>query len=597
MKRKNFSFILCLILLLSFTAPSYADRTSRNVGDAKAFQQALDDGITDITITSSFSGNFIIPRWVYSISGRNSNITISPSDESKPVFDAESSTKKNLVRAAEVLLWWPSAVIHGAASKSTADTLKFSDLTILCGTRPGIDCDSLSKPVTFSNVTFKGVRSGNQENFSGCYPSTESTFTGCTFESLAWCIDTVSVSSYSLNIKNCTFRNSSQALSVSSSGSGARASLTNCKGENINWWVIQHQTGTSIMYVTVDQATINSFAGSDYSHKMIEALNDNNRYNSQQFYQYMEDLSRNFKALSDGAKNLIFKEQSKGWDDIRIYAMTELNRKLREADINNTDEIISLYALLACAPVAGLLDYDGDIPFDRLLSKCEEILGYSVKDRNLIRPIAYGFLSQTELEPLAKIGARISWGNTGNVRDAMSRIEQTPDRIFRENIHRLQDWLTALDDMRDKMRELQREFQSSYPDNYRAIAEFERRTRGVYDLGVAANRAAAAIFFDLPTDTAFAANFARVSREDNASRIIGICRELGSFYVVSQRLCVLNRTNTIRNEMLKLWKESLSEGWINKDNSKYEELVSSLATDPDIMRDATRINDFFREWK
>ena len=39
------------------------------------------------------------------------------------------------------------------------------------------------------------------------------------------------------------------------------------------------------------------------------------------------------------------------------------------------------------------------------------------------------------------------------------------------------------------------------------------------------------------------------------------------------------------------------EGWIKTDTSNYEQLMSSLSTDPDIMRDATRLNDFFREWR
>ena len=136
-------------------------------------------------------------------------------------------------------------------------------------------------------------------------------------------------------------------------------------------------------------------------------------------------------------------------------------------------------------------------------------------------------------------------------------------------------------------------------DDYQYASEFERKIRAIYDLGVASNRVAAAIFFDLPTDVAFASNFARVSRESSPSRIVGICRELGSFYSVSQRLCVLNRTNTIRDELMKLWKNKLVETHFfgSDDNSRYESLVTSLTTDPDIMRDATRVNDFFREWR
>ena len=80
---------------------------------------------------------------------------------------------------------------------------------------------------------------------------------------------------------------------------------------------------------------------------------------------------------------------------------------------------------------------------------------------------------------------------------------------------------------------------------------------------------------------------------------MGICRELGSFYSVSQRLCVLNRTQTIRNELLRTWKKELTESSFfgKDDDSKYDELLATLGTDPDLMRDAVRVNDFFREWR
>ena len=75
--------------------------------------------------------------------------------------------------------------------------------------------------------------------------------------------------------------------------------------------------------------------------------------------------------------------------------------------------------------------------------------------------------------------------------------------------------------------------------------------------------------------------------------------ELEDAVILSQRLCVLNRTNTLRNEILKTWKNALVETHFfgSADNSKYESVVSSHATDPDIMREAQRLNDFFRDWR
>lgn len=363
--------------------------------------------------------------------------------------------------------------------------------------------------------------------------------------------------------------------------------------------MIHHEPGTSIMYVTVDQATIDSYSGSDYYHKALDSLTNINGYRNEQFSSFIEDLTARFKALTPEARNIINKEKMRSWDDIRVYAMTELTRKLREADVNNPGDITALYALLACAPVAELFEPDGSIPFNKQVLMCVNTLSNSVGDKNLIMPLVYGFLDNQELAPLTKTCARISWGNSGNVNAALARIDQRPDRIFRENIHRLQDWLTDLDSAQRMMNNFKGEIRSAFPDDYRKLSEYERTLRNIYDFAVASNRVAAAIFFDLPTDLAFAVNFARVSDESNQSRITGICRELGSFYSLSQRLCVLSRTNTLRNEILRLWKNKLVEThWFSADdNSKYEELVASLRTDPDLMRDASRSNDFFREWR
>ena len=70
-----------------------------------------------------------------------------------------------------------------------------------------------------------------------------------------------------------------------------------------------------------------------------------------------------------------------------------------------------------------------------------------------------------------------------------------------------------------------------------------------------------------------------------------IAREIGPFYSVSQRLCVLQSTNSVREELLRLWKGTLAK-------ERYDgDLKSYLSTDPDIMRDAKRIEDFFKEWR
>ena len=207
---------------------------------------------------------------------------------------------------------------------------------------------------------------------------------------------------------------------------------------------------------------------------------------------------------------------------------------------------------------------------------CDEVLKSIVSDENLLFPALMSFFDSRELAPLGRTASRISWGNTGNVRTAYANITQEPDRIFRGNIHRLQDWLINLDDARKLMQTLRNEIQAAHPQDYNYITEYEKNIRSVYDFAIAVNRISAAVFFDLPTNIAFAANFARVKEESNPSRIMGICRELEAFYSISQRLCVLNRTQTLRNELIKTWKDALSvKNWFSSnDTSKYDELIA-----------------------
>ena len=81
-----------------------------------------------------------------------------PLESDKPVFEAESSAGKNAVRAAELWLFWPAALVHAAVSPWTADTLTIRDLTIeIYGSNScGIDVSDLSKPVYIKNVNFVG---------------------------------------------------------------------------------------------------------------------------------------------------------------------------------------------------------------------------------------------------------------------------------------------------------------------------------------------------------------------------------------------------------------------------------------------------------
>ncbi|MBR1601806.1 MAG: hypothetical protein IJ667_00015 [Synergistaceae bacterium] len=173
--RNAIAVFLCFAVMSGCQAAAKSKYAS--VSSASALEKALNDGdITQITITSSITGNFVIPRWIESISGSHSGITITQDKSDKPVFDAESSAKKNAARAAEWYLFWPAAVYHSITSPWTADTLTISNLTIeIYGKSCGIDVSSLSKPVYINNVTFsrKGsgasaYHGGSNVHLSGC---------------------------------------------------------------------------------------------------------------------------------------------------------------------------------------------------------------------------------------------------------------------------------------------------------------------------------------------------------------------------------------------------------------------------------------------
>ena len=156
---RNSVVVFFFLLFLTLLSCGQAWAKSIYVSSASELEKALEDGdITHITIQHSITGNFVIPRWVESISGSTPDITITQDKSDKPVFEAESSAGKNAVRAAELWLFWPAALVHAAVSPWTADTLTIRDLTIeIYGSNScGIDVSDLSKPVYIKNVNFVG---------------------------------------------------------------------------------------------------------------------------------------------------------------------------------------------------------------------------------------------------------------------------------------------------------------------------------------------------------------------------------------------------------------------------------------------------------
>ena len=607
---RNVALCLISICLTLFVFVFCASATTRDVRTADELQQALDDGITDIRITSSISGNFIVPRWVSSLSGTGTHVILSPKDKDKPVFDAESSAKKNVVRTLETAVFFPAALVHGYMAKTTADMLMFQNMTVECDNR-GIDADALSKPVVVKNVTFKGR---NGRNTAGIYPSTKTTFEGCTFEGLTWCIATRSVSAYDLDIRDCRFKNVGQALSVSLSGSGAKAELTRCRGENIGYWVILHKPDAK-MSVTVGQFTINSCPRGGFYHKLLDGLKDNMAYGEKsEFSKTRKDVFDKERAVEDLIKRLGAENYTPGalqdWDSARTFAALKLREALEAENAwapgeeerspehkKAIDRCYAFYALLAKAPLGSLSE-----------DSVRGGLGTFVSDKNLVNAVVSELNNKNQLWILGLLSPRIRWGNTGDVRSAFAsqkNIELNIDRIFRRNIYRLRDWLSDLDWAHKAIADLEQKARGSFPNDIQYLKGLQDAQRDIRDFENSLGRAIRAIFFDIPMQTIFAAGYARTAEEADdktgvffkevslkgQTRIMQIAREIGPFYSVSQKLCVLQSTNSVREELLRLWKGTLTK-------ERYDgDLKSYLSTDPDIMRDAERIENFFKEWR
>lgn len=612
---RNVALCLISICLTLFVFVFCASATTRDVRTADELQQALDDGITDIRITSSISGNFIVPRWVSSLSGTGTHVILSPKDKDKPVFDAESSAKKNVVRTLETAVFFPVALIHGYMAKTTADMLTFQNMTVECDNyHGGIYADALSKPVVVKNVIFKG-KEGKGGEIAGICPSTKTTFDGCTFEGVGWCIYTRSLSAYDLDIRDCRFKNVGQALSVSLSGSGAKAELTRCRGGNMGYWVVLHNPDDR-MSVTVDQSTIDSYSKGRFYHKLLDGLKDNMAYGEDsEFSKAFKDVFDKKKAVEDLTKRLGSESPTPGvlqdWDSARTFAALKLREALEAENAwapgeeerspehkKAIDRCYGFYVLLAMSPIASMSE-----------DSIRGGLGTFVSDKNLVNVVVPEFFhDKNQLWILGLLSPCIRWGNTGNVRSAFASqkiIDLNIDRIFRRNIDRLRDWLSDLDWAHKAIADLEQKARGSFPNDIQYLKGLQDAQRDIRDFENSLGRAIRAIFFDIPMQTIFAAGYARTAEEADdktgvffkevslkgQTRIMQIAREIGPFYSVSQKLCVLQSTNSVREELLRLWKGTLTK-------ERYDgDLKSYLSTDPDIMRDAERIENFFKEWR
>ncbi|WP_298778556.1 hypothetical protein, partial [uncultured Fretibacterium sp.] len=209
---------------------------------------------------------------------------------------------------------------------------------------------------------------------------------------MGWCIYTRSLSAYDLDIRDCRFKNVGQALSVSLSGSGAKAELIRCRGENVGYWVILHNPDDR-MSVTVDQSTIDSCPRGGFYHKLLDGLKDNMAYGEKsEFFKTFNDVIDKEKVVEDLIKRLGSEDHTpdalQDWDSTRTFAALKLREALeaengwapREEERSPEhkkaiDRCYAFYALLAKAPLGALSEYSirGSLAF--------------VSDQNLVNAV------------------------------------------------------------------------------------------------------------------------------------------------------------------------------------------------------------------
>lgn len=585
-------------VLLSFIAFLYLEMSaavageSVNVRNADELQKALKNkNATTIYIHAPIKGNFLIPKWVSRILGSPTGVVMTPANPAEPFFKASEG-------------WYGGS-----------DILTISGLTIECpGKIGGIDFDSLSKSVHFDNVVFKGI-APKGEGATGIRPSTKTKFTNCTFENLIWSVSTIGSAAYDLEITECTFKNTGQALAVNQDTSKGKALITNSRGENLGYWVILHRDNS--MVVTVDQKSINAAKGTIFYHKLTEKLEDGRRYGESVLEKYAKELmerenlvGKSIVILDEYMESLKKRKQT---DLLSLLTTVRYEqRDLPEIDFSDSDlsaqEIkeninrhVTLYAFLAMLP----LETQQDI--------WEDALRNFVKDENIVQVVGgKPLLYDHEPAMLGLVTPNIFWGDTGNVRDAfINKIKiSTPDQNFRNRNQAFRDWWIAAISMEGQMDKIREAADIYFRNNPAYTRELQNTLREIHNLWIVTSRIVRIAYYDIPMQVVFAASYARTTNEifneDTAwasywkgyinvsdkgkDRITQMAREIGPYYNISQRLCVLPATNTIRAELMKIWGKALKI-------EKEEDLKSLMATDHDEMRGFEEIEGFFKVWQ
>ena len=652
--------VLGLIVAPVFSFSVEASVISRGVSSPEEFQKALNDGVQDIIIMKSIKGNWKIPRWVHSISGTDNTIVVSPEDEGKPVFYLDNSNRDDvandiigagagiggvagagygavqagslalLVPVVGPVLAVPAAVVGGivggaaggiaggaavaigeavtgtlAESYSTAQEIKLNDMTILCGHGIGIEANSLNKPLSLSKINFKGLKDERKnEIYIGLQPSKTTIMYKCTFENLTHGIRPASSSEYGITVKECTFRNVFDALGCFVLADGT-CKFQHCSGVNLQYWAALNQVGS--MIVQVDHDTLSVSPESDFFHKVKYSGKS-----SEQLQKYIDGLEQAFMFLPPEIKSALL---GKSEYDV-ISALSELWERCRDINFKNGEpneiktiiqECFNLYTMVVSAPVRELFNSSGKIERVNVVNLCSMVASRFVNNKDIATPIANAFLDARNLALFSRVSQNVFWGNhvysVFRVNDTQdnfaSNTELNFDELFYQNIRVHQDWLSAMNDALGYMKNLRVNVEKEFSYDALYTSTFNKTLKGINELGTAANKMRSVIVFDLPIELLFTSFFALLIDDNDPDNIIKNFLGLASGYNISQKLSMLNRTNIIRDELLKVLKEKLAEkGLIWTSYKRYDELIRSFRTKKfDLFQEVEKLSNLSREWQ
>ncbi len=597
---KKFIGFTCLALSIFFLSPlAFAASTDKTayVATAQELQKALDNKkIEHIVITDDITGNFKIYRWLRSIRGqrsgffsRNKKVKIQPKDAEKPTFETEFELYFLTPPPIEISNLEISCPGVGIASHFTRRTwiLRYCDFT--SDGEIGCAFSGSNDPIEGDHCLFKNL-------VKGIYGGT-GTLKNSTFEKIICaCIE----NAYKYQIEDCHFSDCGTALGFEESCGSANSIVRSTVGDRgVGSWCQENcpLDDSDSQSVTIDAQTLNacrafSIRGApeeDFEKallgtvkKKFRAACDNcikNARQDDQFTKRNKDYEDSFRL---SAKNKDF-----AWTC--QYTRNEWDKYQQMADKEGLEHLLVLYRQIVQLPILLISD------LQELRKFADGILTKVVPDIYLCRNMVDLFILGDEQEPAMPfaISPYIKLANTSSTLDLLvTNTEDSPQKILRGSLDSYIEWTQLVKKYKTAMEQIKEQVRHLDGVDIDYAAAVQRSVMKSNEIFENVSRVTRALYFDLPTQAFFCRQYARTFKAGKGQNAIArIVRDCVPFYKIYIKLCVLPSTNTLYQKyLLKKWKKVLKE-------ENFESLKALTATDPDMMSDNRRVEDFLRDYQ